>query len=170
MADPFWSLRNEILASEQIRNDWLKYKLFSSAVVGGVALGVNGDVAVRPLLALIPLLCVYADVICGHNQLRIAVLSQFLRQSEDPIKDWELFASKHGKFFSLESLALSASTRLISLVILLDGVHNLTFAPSQGITDFGKTSGIAGGAIGLASSIAFGIRLRNLERELNNLH
>jgi len=169
MADPFWSLRNEILASEQIRNDWLKYKLFASAVLGGVAFGVSSEVSIRPIVLLVPFVCLYADIICLHNQIRIDVISRFLRASSDPIAEWEEFASKHGKHFSLESLAISTSTRLISLLVFADGAHNLwiTENPDDAVFLFGL-AGTACGLFGVLASVFIVRKVRRSQMEIGS--
>jgi len=167
VADPFWSLRNEILASEQIRNDWLKYKLFASAVLGGVAFGLNSDVPARPVVLLIPFVCLYSDIICSHNQIRIQIISLFLKMSDDPISEWEKFASQHERHFRLESLALSTSTQLISILVLGDGVLNLLMSDTPSETDFlTGLAGIACGAVGLFASLLTVGMVRRMQREI----
>lgn len=84
-------LREEILESEKVRTDLMKYKLFAVAVLGAVGAGIGQFSIVdaksyfepKFVLLLLPFLCVYIDLLCWHNSLRILVIGNFLHAHGD---------------------------------------------------------------------------------------
>jgi hypothetical protein len=83
-------LREEILQSERVRSDLLKWKLGLVGVVGAVGLGFSGTDTlgrVDLVLCTIPPVCVYVDLLCLHLTLKILVIGRFLESlgwSTDP--------------------------------------------------------------------------------------
>lgn len=83
------ALRQEIIASEKGRFDLLQWKLVLSAALGAVGLGFSrpGPNILVPgaehLLGLIPLVCIYVDLLLWHKNLRILVIGSFLRKAGD---------------------------------------------------------------------------------------
>jgi hypothetical protein len=84
-------LRDEIIESQKARADLFKWKIILVAAIGAAVLGVgdplggsaaSADSLVSKreyLLCLVPLVCVYTDILCAHMNLRIRVIGQFLR-------------------------------------------------------------------------------------------
>ena len=79
-------LRDEIIESQKARADLFKWKIILVAAIGAAALGLGatglgGERAGthQYLLCLVPLVCVYTDVLCAHINLRIRVIGHFLR-------------------------------------------------------------------------------------------
>ena len=85
-------LRDEIIESQKARADLFKWKIILVAAIGAAVLGVGDplggsahptpdDMASKReyLLCLVPLVCVYTDILCAHMNLRIRVIGQFLR-------------------------------------------------------------------------------------------
>src|SRR6476620_5919020 len=85
-------LRDEIIESQKARADLFKWKIILVAAIGAAVLGVAyplGETARAGqdelvtkreyLLCLVPLVCVYTDILCAHMNLRIRVIGQFLR-------------------------------------------------------------------------------------------
>ena len=73
--------RNEIIESQKTRTDLLKWKIILVAAIGGAGLGLGstgGAKANYYLFCLIPLVCVYVDILCSHMNLRIIVIGRFL--------------------------------------------------------------------------------------------
>ena len=82
-------LREEIVESEKARVDLLKWKIILIATLGAVALGFESTApagaaaASAPsfsheyLLCLIPLVCLYVDLLCSHLNLRIMVIAHY---------------------------------------------------------------------------------------------
>lgn len=77
-------LRDEIIEAEKSRVDLLKWKFISIAALGSIALGVGVKnpseiISQEATLCLIPLVCVYVDLLCKHLNLRILVISEFIK-------------------------------------------------------------------------------------------
>lgn len=96
---PITSLRNQIIESQKIRSDLMKWKLVLVSGIGSVGLGiaVQGASPHHLILALIPLVCVYVDALCAHLSLRIRAIGVFMtiHPTEDPagiyIQSYERF-------------------------------------------------------------------------------
>lgn len=85
-------LRDEIVESQKVRADLFKWKIILVATLGSLALGIesgrsSGDPATavaapashQYLLCLIPLVCLYVDILCSHLNLRILVIGRYLQ-------------------------------------------------------------------------------------------
>lgn len=84
-------LRDEIVESQKARGDLFKWKIILVATLGAIALGFESAAdevkakTVAPafaheyLLCLIPLVCLYVDLLCSHLNLRILVIGRYLR-------------------------------------------------------------------------------------------
>ncbi len=78
-------LRDEIVESQKTRVDLLKWKIILAATLGAVALGFEGTPpSAAPfsheyLLCLIPLICLYVDLLCAHLNLRIMVIARYVQ-------------------------------------------------------------------------------------------
>lgn len=76
-------LRDEIVESQKARCDLLKWKLALVAGLGAVGLGLGDYAPKEPgyshhyVLCLIPLVCVYVDLLAKHMTLRIMVIGCF---------------------------------------------------------------------------------------------
>lgn len=133
------TLRQEIIESQKIRADFLKWKLIIVSVLGGAALGFSGQAVAGNLalaLALIPPACLYVDVLCAHNSLRIIVIGTFKRKSKccagcsaDCDCEYENFAKRCGgkpvEAFRMEDGVLSCFTNLVSALVAVLGVSIL---------------------------------------------
>lgn len=142
------ALRSEIIESEKARIDLLKYKLIAVAALGAIGIGVGGYEAnsktLDPelVLGIIPLACIYIDLLCWHNTLRILVIACFFKRNENPYERFveqigeSLFRigeqntqkcrnpyhKKAGYFFQLEDWALHWSTIFLSLLLVFWGI------------------------------------------------
>jgi hypothetical protein len=131
------SLREEVMQSQQARIDLLKYKLVATAALGAVGLGFNAfevnNFKIDPdyVLCIIPFLCIYVDLLCWHNNLRIFVIARFLDYHND---SYENYLSKMGQstprkkagyFFELEDFALHWSSIVVSLLLFCYGCYFL---------------------------------------------
>jgi hypothetical protein len=84
-------LRNEIIESEKARADLFKWKIVLVASLGAIALGLESalggeDAATKDppithtyVLCLIPLVCLYVDLLCSHLNLRIMVIGRYFQ-------------------------------------------------------------------------------------------
>lgn len=164
-------LRDEILQSERSRSDLLKWKLGLTGVVGATGLGFSGTTEFEHanlVLCIIPLVCVYVDLLCLHLTLKMLVIGRFLAslESSDPtlnaVASYERFVQlareaplgtktesterrRTGNVFALEEWALSGSTFVLSLALVGYGL----FLWSRFSIPF-----IASGIVGMAATAA----------------
>jgi hypothetical protein len=76
------SLREEILQAERVRSDLLKWKLALVGALGAAGLGFagsDGPAGAVLVLCLVPLVCLYVDLLCSHLSLRILVIGSFIQ-------------------------------------------------------------------------------------------
>ncbi len=132
-------LRDEIVESQKTRADILKWKLIIVASLGGAGLGLTGQAKDAAFgyaylaLMFIPFVCVYVDLLCRHNALRIEIIGAFLRSREaDPQYAYEQFvdSKRHLKAFDLEDWVLRYSTIALSALVALAGMWMLSRAAS----------------------------------------
>jgi hypothetical protein len=74
-------LRAEIVEAQKAKLDLFKWKLILVAGLGAAASGLVGNhTASHPnfLFALIPLVCIYVDLLCRDQTLRIVVIARYL--------------------------------------------------------------------------------------------
>lgn len=130
------SLRTEVIESEKLRADLLRWKLILVAAIGGVGLGlsetdVDNTILPMPLLiCLIPFVCVYVDLLARHLNLRILAIGEFLyRASVDRddmeamlTKEYERFCNEVRSIFELETWALKGSSIFLSILVMLLGL------------------------------------------------
>jgi len=85
-------LRDEIVEAQKARVDLLKWKIIMVATLGALALGLTEKTAPTSsdptngsplgheyLLCLIPLICLYVDILCSHQNLRIMVIGRYFQ-------------------------------------------------------------------------------------------
>ncbi|MDP8942617.1 MAG: hypothetical protein M3N16_00605 [Actinomycetota bacterium] len=182
-------LREEILQAQRTRSDLLKWKLVLVGGIGAAGLGLAGsDVPGHAdlVLAAIPLVCLYVDLLCRHLSLRILVIGTFLRDPPDQelgeaalIRKYEEYAEdarnlrldrhralrrafgvgRTANAFALEDWALSGSTITLSLAILAYGVFAAIDADADLTlaTPF-LSSGVFGALVTLAAKVSFTTR------------
>ena len=132
------ALREEIIESQKVRSELLKWKLLIVSALGAAGLGLSGQEAsghgavssAYLVLLLIPFACFYVDLLCRHMSLRIIVIGTFLRNSSsDEETEYERFVLKTKSMgpkklnvFDLEDWALGGSTTVLSLLVILAGL------------------------------------------------
>jgi len=165
-------MREEIVESQKARIDLLKWKIIAVAAISGAALGLGSNPATSHydfLFCLIPLVCVYVDLVCCHLNLRILVIGSYLRMVharqmagenvEPNDADYEDFAeevrsmppsagvSRKGlNAFVFEDRALHLSSAVLSLLVVAWGI----FAICESMTKFVL---IAAGLLGFLVSL-----------------
>jgi hypothetical protein len=134
------AFRNEIIEAEKSRMDLLKWKLILVATLGAIGLGLNNASSsskilssLHLMLCLIPLACVYVDLLCKHLQIRILAISYFLQYAEHGddiseiswIEQYEEFCESvradksRDDAFGLEDWAQKWSTIFLSIMVIL---------------------------------------------------
>src|SRR5450631_3789478 len=126
------SLREEIVASEQLRSDLVKWKLIIVSALGAAGLGFTehsehtGFSYAYLVLVLIPFVCFYVDLLCRHVSIRIMVIGTFIRLGFCGVETaYEGFVEKTRKkldVFLLEDWVLQGSTIVLSSLIMLGGL------------------------------------------------
>jgi hypothetical protein len=73
-------LEQEVIQNEKARIDLFKWKIILVSGLGAAASGLFGKNPISPTLplALIPLVCIYVDLLCLDLTLRIAVIGRYL--------------------------------------------------------------------------------------------
>ncbi len=149
-------LRDEIVESQKVRSDLFKWKIILVASLGAVALGLasandKGAGADPPstheyLLCLIPLVCLYVDILSSHLNLRIMVIGRYFQyvaatrgnEAEPRQAEYERFVERARNLtsdlrqtddatprtfsaFAFEDLAQHLSSSILSLFVFLWG-------------------------------------------------
>lgn len=129
------SYKNEIVEAHNARNDLLKWKLILVAILAAVSLGIgetfsteksNPNQFVHLALCLIPLVCVYVDLLCKHLQIRILVISKFFQkykvdtsdQAMLSFQEYEKFCEQVRSVFYFEDWAQTWSTYFFCSVVI----------------------------------------------------
>lgn len=128
-------LRDEIVECHKLRADFLKWKLVLVAVLAAAGLsGKTTDEALVPgarqlVLLLIPFVCVYADLMCLPNWLRVYSLRRFISNIAGPepsptapvlLYEARLAHQDVGDM-GFETFALLWSTLLIDMMVAFGG-------------------------------------------------
>ena len=109
-------LPEEILGAHESRFDALKWKLLLVAALGAAGLGLQENQhPIRLLLALIPFVCIYVDLICTTLKVRVMVIGAFYAHRRRD--DYERFAQRNRAAYQMEDWALDGSTKLICWLI-----------------------------------------------------
>ena len=172
MTDLVSCLRNEIVASENARLDFIKWKIVLIAALGAVGLGLASDtkIAAPAVLGLIPIACAYVNVVCAHVNFRILLIAHFLRTGgranrppDSATADYEALCQAQRGGFGLESVVLVGTTVAMSILIAVLAFESrslsgqLRLGPAfetmpAGMTDFLLTSAFVGSAVSVGTT------------------
>ncbi len=172
MTDLVTALRNEIVASENARLDFIKWKIVLVAALGAVGLGLASDtkVAAPAILGFIPIACAYVDVVCAHVNFRILLIAHFLRTGgtanrppDSATADYEALCQAQRGGFGLESIVLVGATIAMSLLIAVVALESrslsgqLHLGPAfenmpAGMTDFLLISAVVGSVVSVGTT------------------
>lgn len=179
-------LRREIVESEKARMDFLKYKLLAVAALGSIGLGLGSKTGGSTfehiyILGIIPLVCLYVDLLCHHNTLRILVIGQYFANKGCPYEKFISQASETktlrkinrcGKnasyFFELEDWALELSTLLLSCFILIFGIVMFFFRLANGY-DYLMLTLIIPGLLGMSLAAVSMKRFKDRKQALSDV-
>jgi hypothetical protein len=175
-------LREEVIESEKVRSDLLKWKLIITSALGGVGLGFGDHVpenGMPLMLALIPLSCAYVDLQCRHLTMRIQVIGAYSRSATKAAEgNYEQFAEEcramgEGKklsAFELEDLALEWSTFVLSLLVIGFGVvSGIASCGPEWCVSFNALVLTVAGTLGLVLTLIVRGRYRKLLAALKAL-
>jgi hypothetical protein len=154
MAERTSKLPDEILATQQARSDLLKWKLVLVAALGAAGFGLEEKIApTHLLLALIPLVCLYVDLLCTNLNLRLIVIGTYYASFHEDI--YEGFVAKNRRAFDLEDWALYWSTIVVSVLVSIVGL-TLTFPSSPTAPESPGSSVTASAPAGSSLTISIG--------------
>lgn len=121
-------LPDEIIDAHQSRADLLKWKFILVAALGAVALGLGEKSSPAPLLlALIPWVCLYVDLLCSNLNLRQIAIGTFYARSRK--ESYECFVQQHRSVFDMEDWALYDSTYIICIILSAIGLALTNWPP-----------------------------------------
>jgi hypothetical protein len=164
------SFRNQIVETQKVRSDLMKWKLVLVAGIGTVGLGIQRGDLHDPVvvLMLIPLVCIYVDALCAHLSLRIQAIGAFTAEYPARTGDHEgRFAKDYEGFndelrtqrgLRLESLALHWSTAFASVLSLGLGLLLMSSgsqAPS--LQNLSLAALVVSGILGLTCTILISV-------------
>jgi hypothetical protein len=172
-------LREEILQSERVRSELLKWKLGLVGALGALGLGFAGTERLNHadlVFCAIPPVCVYVDLLCRHLTLKMLVIGRFLislkESGDDTARTYaayeelaqearEISVGKSGgtvSAFALEDWALWLSTLALSLAIIVYGLAVWSEVSIPFI--FSGAAGLLATAVG---GRQYGVRFRAVE-------
>ena len=133
MSDQIISLRSESIAAQTMRFDLAKFKLVTTAVLGSLAIGAGATTGTEKLpyvMGLIPLVCIYIDLIADSKQIQILVIGSFLKtQKAGVFSAYEKYCSelRTKKDIFIDSYAFYFSTIVLCISIALLGFGQILF-------------------------------------------
>jgi len=154
------TLRSEIMQAHETRSELLKWKLVIVGAIGSVGLGLTGAKTSKHadlVLAAVPLVCIYVDLLCMNLNVRMLVIASWMREVEtkEPeqlaMRNYERFVDEVRDAFALEDWAIDWVTRVLSMAV---GLYGLFGAIYGGASAAVSTAFIGSGVIGLLSSVA----------------
>lgn len=170
-------LRTEIIESQKVRSDLMKWKIIAIAVIGSIGFGVSKTNNTFELaLCIIPFVMAYIDALCLHITLRILSISKW-HQSE-PAKELEnndefIYMGEYEKYaklawkagaFNLDKWTVFFSSLVINLALITAPL----FDEENKLFQFGNYI-ILCGAIGLAVTIFLRLYVNRTKKKIENI-
>lgn len=122
---------SEIIESQRVRSDLLKWKIITIAVIASVGLGISSKYLKFELaLCIIPFVMVYIDALCLHINLRIFSIAKWHKTEKAKelinnsefvyMQEYELFINKAYEVgaFKLEQWTIFYSSLVINFVLI----------------------------------------------------
>lgn len=117
-------LRSEIVASQKIQADYLKWKLITVAALSAVALGINPSIKQAVyLLCVVPLCCFYTDLLSLHTMIRIVTIGNFLKKEGCKYEEYiDEIRQQKATPLKFENYALICSSVFFNLIPVIYGL------------------------------------------------
>lgn len=126
-SDRIAKLPEEIIEAHKARSDYLKWKLILVAALGTAGLGLHDKLEeVYLFLALIPLVCIYVDLLCVTLKVRVIVIGTFF--ANECRDTYERFTQRNRQVFKTEDWAQHYSTYVVCMIVAGIGLFGRTFA------------------------------------------
>ena len=152
-------LYQQLRTAQAERAQLMRWKLAVVAGVGAPALGFSGSTGPTNAylaLAVIPLACLYVDLLCRDLSIRTKRISTFLAREEhdnELARECEGFYQSTKEGPTLETLALVGSTVVASLIVGLVGwVLSGASSPDRSLLEHRIVFGISTG-VGVLGSL-----------------
>jgi hypothetical protein len=176
------TLRAELIESQKSRMDLMKWKLIIIAIIGGAGLGLSGGApntasANAPLsLAVLPIACMYVDLLCRHLSLRNKAIGRFIETAahDRPILQqyesyYKTISLEAWSGISFESIALRICTITVSLAIIPIGILASGFTLRPGSNFWPPALFVFSGLGGVLFSAVLERRYQKAARALESL-
>lgn len=158
-------LRDEIIECQRARSEFIRWKLILVAALGAVGLGLDDIKHAEPIvLALIPPVCIYVDSVCVHNDSRIMMIAQFMRESSlvsPSARAYETHCHENREMFLNEGLALFYASLFLSAIVLAVGVQG-AMDHAGDVVKAALT--VASGTLGLCATVILSINFGRVQR------
>lgn len=164
-------LAQEVVESQKVRSDFIKWKIVIVAALFGAGLGIvntstSGQRYADLVLCAIPVLNTYVDALCRHLSLRITVIGEF-RRSHYPNHAYQLYenfiaAARRAGVLVLEGWAIFGMSVTCSIALLL-----LPLAVEPPLPHDSEIQ--ISGALGLALATSVELRFRLVKRRIFRL-
>lgn len=124
-------LPDEIIDAHRTRANFLQWKLVIVAALGAAGLGLSKADAVDKtgLLALIPLVCAYVDLLCSNLNMRIILIGNHFAEHHGDAYERRARSYDRMGWFIFENYALYGSTYVACIVLFLFGFAKLYTFP-----------------------------------------
>ena len=115
------TLRNEILGFQKAQADLLRWKLIAVGATAATAFGVAtaGQPSRLLVLAIVPLVAVYCDLLSRDYDIRIALIAAFLRRQGGEYGAYEDFIREPGVAVARPWFLGSAATLMSSVMVCI---------------------------------------------------
>jgi energy-converting hydrogenase Eha subunit C len=166
-------LRDEIIESEKSQADFLKWKLVALAGIASVSLGFGSANSVPKgaalLVCLIPVICLYVDLISLHIMIRIITIGIYLKISGSRYEQlaFELRDRTFANPFAFEAGVLHGSSLFFNIIIVALGFifpHALSNWPSE----YGQAYAVSG-VLGIVATIILWMTYRSRAKEITRV-
>ncbi|THB71175.1 MAG: hypothetical protein D6B28_07790 [Gammaproteobacteria bacterium] len=122
-------LRLEIIESQKIQADYLKWKLISVATLVSISLGISGNDTngeAEFLLCVVPFCCAYIDTVSLHVMMRIMTIGAYFKFRGCTYENYIDDARKTNKgSLRLENYALKGSSVIFNMLPIIFGVYKI---------------------------------------------
>ncbi len=167
-------LANEIIESQKVRSDLLKWKIISVATIASIGLGISSNHDKFELaICVIPFVMAYIDVLCTHINLRIYTISRWHKTNKESVSVEAKYMQEYEKFtekargagaYNLEGWTIQYSSFLVNLLLI-----SVAFAGyKEDIFNY-KYYILTSGFIGIIIAILIEIYLRKTRAKIDML-
>ncbi len=160
-------LRLEIIESQKIQADYLKWKLISVATLASIAIGISGNSTngeAEFLLCAIPFCCAYIDILSLHVMMRILTIGAFLRSKGCAYETFVDEVRNAGNDpLKFENYALNGSSIIFNALPIFYGIYKIIGFKDSNLGTALIVFGIVGIVFTFFLVIRFGLAVKKLD-------